>query len=77
MTPRLSIVSTSHSAECTALRAKSMPSAPRSDSGPRIQNATASPVEMVSATGAAGWVAGCAATRKSCARLRTLTCLLP
>ena len=42
--PRLSIVSTSHSAEWTALREKIMPSPPSRQSGPRIQNAMASPV---------------------------------
>ena len=44
ITPSESMVSTSHSAECTALRENSMPSAPASATGPRIQNATVSPV---------------------------------
>ncbi len=59
--PRLSMVSTSHSAECTALREKIMPSAPSSETGPRIQNATASPVVTPAlATGA--WARSAAIT---------------
>jgi hypothetical protein len=46
------MVSTSHNAECTALREKIMPSAPSSESGPRIQNAMASPVVTETAAGA-------------------------
>ena len=38
------MVATSDSAECTALRSSTMPIAPSSATGPRIQNATASPV---------------------------------
>ena len=40
-----------HSAECTALRANTMPSAPASATGPRIQNATASPTPVCGAAG--------------------------
>ncbi len=39
------MVSTSHSAECTALRAHTMPIAPSSASGARIQKVTSSPLE--------------------------------
>src|SRR5436309_5725865 len=46
--PSESIAAARHSAECTAPRANTMPSPPSRAIGPRIQNVTASPVEITS-----------------------------
>ena len=46
-------MATSDNAECTALRSSTMPIAPASATGPRIQNVTASPVETVGQPGEA------------------------
>src|SRR3981081_3159785 len=55
--PRLIMVATSERAEWTALRASTMPIAPASAAGPRIQNATASPVETCAGLAAASMTA--------------------